>query len=192
MKALMVAIRPKWLKMILDGDKKFEFRNWKVPVGTVLYFYECLGKFSQKIIPVSKNNPIPRYSPSYEGRGKVVAKAVVKENYFYHQGYGKYHTFYDNISKLPYKTIEIYNIDKIGFDKEKPTEYALELDQVQKIEPRDITEFVSWSKLDIMKHASDETLAHTLQRIKMLGSINNVKLTHPLQSRTWIYVSDGQ
>ena len=70
MKAIMIATRPEWVEKIINGEKDFEFRNYKIPSGTKVYVYESLGKFSQRIIPISETNPMPRYAPSYEGKGK--------------------------------------------------------------------------------------------------------------------------
>lgn len=59
MKKMMVSIKPLWLEKILKGEKEYEFRNWKVPVGTVIYFYcskttskqqiQTSGVFEQKV-----------------------------------------------------------------------------------------------------------------------------------------------
>ena len=48
-KAVMIAIQPKWAKMIKDGTKTFEFRNYAIPKGTKVYLYESLGK--KKVCP---------------------------------------------------------------------------------------------------------------------------------------------
>jgi hypothetical protein len=199
MKAMLVAIQPKWLKMILDGDKKFLFRNWKVPVGTVLYFYESKGK--KRSIDVWEQYP---YYYCYrddngqgmlldyirEGRGKVVAKAVVKEVWDE-----------DDISCALFEEQDLPNyFAKCGYTDQK---YALELDQVQAIEPKDITEFVSWSKLDkarkernkkediqtALKYGDWQMEYDTTDKfVDYYGTPKECKLTKPPQSRTWIYV----
>ena len=83
-KAMMFPIHKKWVDRIFNGRKKFEFRN-KLPKhlapGMKIYFYETLGKMKQGIIPVSENNPMPRYWCSYEGQGKVIGEAIVGKMY---------------------------------------------------------------------------------------------------------------
>jgi hypothetical protein len=145
MKALMVAIQPKWLKMILDGKKKFEFRNWKnadenVLVGTVLYFYESKGKKKQHTswYQTPSGGLVGSTEITYEGRGKVVAKAVVKRVY----DLNKNEDYADWICRNETK------LDVPNFTGYIRQHYAIELDQVEAIEPKDVTEFYSQRRLE--------------------------------------------
>ena len=189
MKALMVAIQPKWLKMILNGTKKFEFRNWKVPVGTVIYFYESKGKKLYNYgIDYSDNTP-SKQGEIYEGTGKVVAKAVVR------QVRDDFQKVYRNEE---YQNKYIDGLTELGYSNQQ---YALELSQVEEIEPKDVTEFVSWSKLTkrvgkskqaVLKLENNEfDLDRFHYDIMNYGTLRGrCKLIHPPQSRTWIYVKE--
>ena len=190
MKAMLVAIQPKWLKMILDGEKKFEFRNWKVPVGTVIYFYESLG--------------VKR-----EGRGKVVAKAVV-EDVLFTDGYncdsenGDDVIFYDKpYSHKKQIWLKLDKAKSIGFNVDDNQKYALELSQVEEIEPKEVTEFVSWNKLDKKrkKRNNQEDIRLALhygdwqmefdtvsKYVDYHGVSKGCYVKQPPQSRTWVYV----
>lgn len=184
MKALMVAIQPKWLKMILDGTKKFEFRNWEkadenIPVGTVLYFYESQGKRKSRenwedypeYIGYDCYHPTDLYHKYvFEGRQQVVAKAVVKSNeqVFWNNVLDRCYTQHlSYIEILKNLNMEEDTLHKMATGKEL---YAIELSQVEEIEPKDVTEFVSWSKSNI--------------------AMCDVPLRKPPQSRTWIYVKE--
>ena len=217
MKALMVAINPKWLKMILNGTKKFEFRNWKVPVGTVIYFYctkaypmlahsytfgslmEMDKKDYNELITMNKESyAFQNHEFDYENilNGKVVAKAVVKDLYeigianrpFYDKeklrSWSKYETFtkeqQENMG-IPFSE-GFHSWMPISVDELTPLGYtnqtnALELSQVEEIEPKDVTEFVSWNK--------------STYKIMSCGTLRErCILTKPPQSRTWIYVKE--
>lgn len=90
-KAMMFPIHKKWVDMIFNGTKKFEFRN-KLPKhlvkGMKIYFYETLGDRK----PKSKWEDYPLYigydtyeepyaSYVYEGTGMIVGEATVGEIY---------------------------------------------------------------------------------------------------------------
>jgi len=220
MKALMVAIQPKWLKMILNGEKKFEFRNWKVPVGTVIYFYCTKAK---PIIYDGYKEYIGHgdfKENCWTLNGKVVAKAVVKDVYeigianrpFYDKeklrSWSKYETFtkeqQENMG-IPFSE-GFHSWMPISVDELTPLGYtnqtnALELSQVEEIEPKDVTEFVSWSKLTkrvgkskqaVLKLENNEfDLDRFHYDIMNYGTLRGrCKLIHPPQSRTWIYVEE--
>jgi hypothetical protein len=162
-KALMVAIKPKWLKMILDGTKKFEFRNWKVPVGTVIYFYCTKAKPNLIINNYKENYNLGGFDFVGEKKlnGKVVVKTVVKRTI--------------NIEHCQHvrdvrSSLGISSVTAIAQGYNWSQKYALELDQVQAIEPKDVTEFVSYKKSNI--------------------AMCDVPLTKPPQSRTWICVKE--
>lgn len=192
MKALLVAIQPKWLKMILDGKKLFEFRNWKVPVGTVLYFY-CT-KPKPYLIKTQEYGislvDIKIFLDKELLNGNVVAKAVVSGVYeqsdrvcfdsgCYKDDRNTMQTPLINIDDRMNPSIAKYEyvteMEKIGYDYDNPSNYALELSQVEEIEPKDVTEFVSWKRYS--QHWSAK-LAHN----------DFARLTRPPQSRTWVYV----
>lgn len=179
MKALMVAIQPKPLKMILDGISKFVFPNWKVPVGTVIYFYCTKAKPHLWYEHLYCDTPVMLYDSMKSLNdigitqddllnGKVVAKAVVKQV----SGWEKENAFRVITDKGYPVRFRIDDWTWIGFDEKNPSEYALELSQVEEIEPKDVTEFVSWSKSDLV------------------GA--DIYVTHPPQSRTWIYVKESE
>lgn len=189
MKAMIVSIKPKWLKMILDGTKKFEFRNWKVPVGTVIYFYESLGK---KMCGDYLNGHI------MEGRGKVVAKCVVKEVNRILNGpdYNTLHLMKSTSLEDCKKSIKVprKEYEVIGYTE--GVKHALELDKVEEIEPRDITEFIGWNNIDKLikdnfsKYEIKAWYTHTINEIAE-GLIEyqdkQCNLTKAPQSRVWIY-----
>ncbi|WBK39993.1 hypothetical protein [PinkBerry-associated phage LS06-2018-MD08] len=86
-KAIMLSVQPKWLSMILDGTKEYEFRGNNVKNfvdGMKIYFYESLGKKSATI----ENIKINGYTRNefdktiiYQGSGKVVGEAVIEDIY---------------------------------------------------------------------------------------------------------------
>jgi len=201
-KALVVGIRSKWLEMILNGKKTFEFRNWKVPVGTVIYFY-CTKAIPYLIndnqrwngdeIVYSDNFTLAHNFYSLSDlrnvdvkifNGQVVAKAVVKEVYEIE----KWGDFASNSihekyywNKKGFEFGEIWEthyldlsndeaIDKhlknIGYTDQR---YALELTDIEAIEPREITTFKKWNKGD-----------------KWHPDMNWIRLTHAPQSRVWV------
>ena len=188
MKALLVSIQPKWLKMILTGKKEFEFRNWKVPVGTVLYFYESKGK---KLRERELVNGMFHHFDVFEGLGKVIAKAVVKEVYDLNKNEDYATWICKNEAKL----------DVPNFTGYIRQHYAIELDKVQAIEPKDVTEFVSWSKLESYKINNPKKDIDVINgrfywtwKPEFDGdycdmfSSDECYLTRPPQSRTWIYI----
>ncbi len=206
MKALMVAIQPKYLKMILDGEKPFEYRNWNSSpkkmrelIGKEIYFYCTKAKpYLWDIVQQSgidfygsryliRDINLPMNELIYTGHqlnGKVVAKAVVKDVYsditcgLGSRSTSNKHYLLQTIKKnddlIPYSYIDC---TKPIIEKEKAIQcgwdwqrYAIELSQVEAIEPKDVTEFVSCR----------------LSNIAMC----DVPLTKPPQSRTWIYVKE--
>jgi len=155
-KALMVAIRSNWLEMILNGKKKYEFRDWKVDKGTVIYFYCTKAKPEIYKDEIWKTNLL---------NGKVVARGVVKRAYEIERviRYGKYLSFINQ-----------------GYTKQR---YAIELEQVEAIEPREITSFVSYKKADRVKHIA-ESFEELIDRENRLST--NIRLIHAPQSRVWV------
>ena len=200
MKALLVAIQPKWLKKILDGEKKFEFRNWKVPVGTVLYFYCTKAKpylwYEQHYTDMPEFLHSGSETLNYIGitendvlNGKVVAKAVVKDVYEYDQSTKNYiiYTDWNNINQKSFK-----KDNDIGYSSKK---YALQLSQVEEIDPKDITEFVGCSRVENYKMKY-----YKLNEIPPVCDNNgknckwhketSLHITTPPQSRTWVYINE--
>src|SRR6056297_2039525 len=81
-KALMVSIQSKWLNMILNGKKTFEFRNWKVEKGTVIYFYCTKAKpYLTRMDSFRDCSKYMLFANEVDTtlNGKVVAKSVVKK-----------------------------------------------------------------------------------------------------------------
>ena len=144
---MLVAIQPKWLKKILDGKKKFEFRNWKVPVGTVLYFYCTKPKpylIKTQEYGISLVN-IKIFRDKELLNGSVVAKAVVTGVYEYDQSTKNFmiYTDWNSVIQTSFK-----KDNDIGCSSQK---YALQLSQVEEIDPKDITEFVGCSRVENYK-----------------------------------------
>jgi len=171
-KSMIVSIRPEWLQMILNGEKEFEFRNWKVPVGTALYFYCTKGKLYLHHRPTE--NCTTHYvvwdKPSVFHttlNGKVVAKAVVDEVYIIDrtQAVSYLRDFvpldvqnhinkYDCAGGMDDKIIDdldIIDLNKLGYTNQK---YALKLKNIEPITPRKITSFTK---------ANGEQLQHAPQ-----------------------------
>lgn len=134
-KAMMFLIHKKWVDMIFDGTKKYEFRN-KLPKdlvkGMKIYFYETLGKMKQGITPVSEINPMPRYWCSYEGLGMIVGEATVGRRI-------KVINFVDGKWQEP--KIDMVSLNGVVYKKSKLEEigydyqqYAIELTNVIKYE----------------------------------------------------------
>lgn len=237
MKSMIVAIQPKWLKLILDGTKKFEFRNWKVPVGTVIYFYCSKGKpilyhtdggYADNVGTIGGGvyeidgvvtlDDIDKMD--YLLNGKVVAKAVVKDilDLQTKNSEGKkiglskflprvaFKSFATDESLLQYLVrtgcdLTLNDNNKITAFHDK---YALELEKVQEIEPRDITEFVSWNKLekaydDRVKWCYQQGLFPPMTREQWMAQANCIdeetleqcKLKVAPQSRVWIYEEEN-
>ena len=80
-RAVMIAIQPKWAKMIIDGEKTFEFRNYAIPKGTKVYLYESLGKKHKEKEIQYPYGEVLGWEWVHEGKGKVVAEFVVGECY---------------------------------------------------------------------------------------------------------------
>lgn len=81
-KAIMMAIQPKWAKMIIDGEKEFEFRNYPIPKGMKVYLYCSKGKEllwikNGKCITDGQYNRLLDELPNHLLSGKVVAEFVV-------------------------------------------------------------------------------------------------------------------
>jgi hypothetical protein len=108
MKTLMVSFQPKWARMILSGEKKYEFRQGNfvnAKTGDKFLILESLGKISKKvewyqhqytdkdedIILFKKVNKKvydaligtwyhkKRINTTYEGTGKVIGEFIVGE-----------------------------------------------------------------------------------------------------------------
>ena len=193
MKSMIVAEKPQYMKSVASGEKDIEIRTWKVPLGTVLYFYESKGKKYKGFIGYNG----VKYDTEYEGRGKVVAKAVVKENH---------KLMFNNVLDMVYSDKLAYNdikrrakVDITYFEPEKEY-WALGLSNVQEIEPRDITEFVSWSKLDKayddrVEWCYRQGMFPPMTREQWMEQANCIddetleecNLTNAPQSRVWIY-----
>jgi len=160
-KALMVSIRSEWLEMILNGKKTFEFRDWKVEKGTVIYFYCTKAK---PILYDGYKEYIGHNDfkeDSWQLNGKVVAKAVVDEVY------------------EPYKDY-IYNACGQGYTDQR---YALELTNIEAIEPRELTSFIGYKKANRVKHIA-ESFEELIKREDKLST--NIRITHAPQSRVWV------
>jgi hypothetical protein len=201
MKALLVAIQPKWLKMILEGEKKFEFRSWKVPVGTVIYFYCTKAKpylwYEWRYADMPEQLRVSNRTLNDIGlckenllNGKVVAKAVVKN--VYEIGVAD-RPFYDKKTTRSWSELETFTKEEqekmgipfeTGFFSWRPISvneltpygytdqrYAIKLSQVEEIEPMDITEFSN------RKYCGNTPTAFTKN------------LTKPPQSRTWVFIN---
>ena len=193
MKAMLVAIQPKWLRMILEGKKKFEFRNWKVPVGTVLYFY-CT-KVKPYLSSICTHHTVIEVDDKDFGElnGKVVAKAVVKDVDTVVQ-----ENLYDSYYYSKEKVQRLGTCDDFVRQGYTDQTYALELDQVEEIEPKDVTEFVSWNKFSdyyntttrgyLLEKATFEEVKRYLDKKSIL--YKPIHLTKPPQSRTWIYTKE--
>lgn len=150
-KAIIFSIRPKWTNKIFNGEKDYEFRT-KLPkdikVGMTCYIYETKRKYYKTLYNLE--NPTKTMLakvPNY-GQGKVVGQFTVGDMYWYHYGYEKFHTYYDEVIKNPnyrYGTIDIENLQGMGFTNQ---EFAIKLDNIIKYdEPIALNEFVSWNKL---------------------------------------------
>jgi predicted transcriptional regulator len=105
MKTLMVSFQPKWARMILSGEKKYEFRQGNfvnAKTGDKFLILESLGKSkSVTLTEVHESNVTPRISSATfrvnEGTGKVIGEFIVGEVYddmyvieeklFYDEGY---------------------------------------------------------------------------------------------------------
>ena len=116
-KTLLVAIHRKWLFKILHEDKEFEFRNWKVPEGTVLYFYESKGPRKGML----------NETPVNEGRGLVMARARVKKVYDLHDNKDSYDWITRNESNPP-SWITPEMAEGWGYTNQK---YAIELEDIE-------------------------------------------------------------
>jgi len=194
-KALVVAIRSKWLEMILNGKKTFEFRNWKVEKGTVIYFYCTKAKPYLHYRPTENcdTHYVLWDKPSEEHtllNGKVVAKAVVKEVYEYYESYPDNQPYAPNeISFRDIgKQVGVMNIESEyahsqGYTNQR---YALELTDIEAIEPREIESFYSYNKsFDTCPYAMSLE-EETMTREERLINRGGKRLTHAPQSRVWV------
>ena len=180
----MVAIQSKWLEMILNGKKTFEFRNWKVDKGTVIYFY-CTK--ADPILYDGYKEYIGHNDfkeDCWQLNGQVVAKAVVKEIYEIE----KWGDFASNSihekyywNKKGFEFGEIWETHYLDLSNDEAIDkhlknigytnqcYALELTDIEAIKPREITTFKKWNKDD-----------------KWHPDMNWIRLTHAPQSRVWV------
>ena len=159
-KSIMLSLHHKWLKMMQEGNKLYEFRgnnvkNWES--GTVVEIYESKGKVTSKT--KLETDKILGHFYSHEGQGLVVAKFVVGDKtYDYHEGLLTAHS-YEVLSTLEDEGIVKYNKEddnfsitnkgkSIGYDNQP---YAIEITNFEMYDtPRKITEFVSYSKYQKM------------------------------------------
>ncbi len=190
-KAIMIAIQPKWLKQIINGEKEFEFRNYPIAKGTKVYLYESKGKFKQGITPVSETNPMPRYWCEYEGKGAVVAEFVVDECSKYYEEYpnSPYERANVSFNAIDLQCgVETYDKEWLinqGYTNQK---YAIKIkDLIVYDEAIAVTEFVSWNKLE--EYVCVKTRGGVLGKIEYKLhplTLDKFKLTHAPQSRVYV------
>jgi len=180
-KALMVSIRSKWLEMILNGKKTFEFRNWKVDKGTVIYFYCTKAKpilYDGYKEYIGHNDFKEDSCPL---NGKVVAKAVVKEVYDLTNNEDSFNWITNNGKYTIEKDmIGVDDAVKMGYTDQR---YALELTDIEAIEPRELTSFIGYKKANRVKHIA-ESFEELIKREDKLST--NIRITHAPQSRVWV------
>jgi len=125
-KAILMSFKPKWVKMILSGEKQFEFRSNNVKnfkKGDKIYMYES-----------SK-------------RRKIIAEFIVGELYECHENiesyFGEIHLTHIHDSKIQY-AIGYTDQYAIGYTDQP---YAIEITELKIYdEPKDISEYLYRNK----------------------------------------------
>jgi hypothetical protein len=163
----MVSFQPKWARMILSGEKKYEFRQGNfvnAKTGDKFLILESLGKKVKKLrnhhIDCASCNMLGgtqcdecKYYIDYQGTGKVVGSFIVGEVYddmyvieeklFYDEGYkGELSEWYIKEQLEGYPRLK--DLD-IGFDNQP---LAFEITQLKVYDtPRDKSEYILESKI---------------------------------------------
>ena len=201
MKCLLVSVKPKDIKQILDETKRFLFANWKVPVGTVVYFY-CSQKeslywsfeFEKHFIDDTPSYGITGTSNNVKLlSGKVVAKAIVEDIWTLGNYNEKLQSVIGKRKYIKHCSGKTFHKPKeIGYDYQ---DQAIELSKIEAIEPKDVTEFVSWKRYKSYekelceKYMLDEYDSFIVNSMEtMIDYENAFRLVKPPQSRTWVYV----
>jgi hypothetical protein len=163
MKTLMVSFQPKWARMILSGEKKYEFRQGNfvnAKTGDKFLILESLGKKVKKLrnhhIDCASCNMLGgsqcdecKYYIDYEGTGKVIGEFIVGEvlpfigiNNTKKNGELVMYQSSNAYFNLPRKDMK-----KIGWNEAKPQPLAFEITQLKVYDtPRDKSEFIIESK----------------------------------------------
>lgn len=206
-KAVMIPIQPKWSKMIKDGLKKFEFRNYAIPKGSKVYLYESLGREL-------------KCHCCHEGQGKVVAEFVVGE--VYETNLGKYRGLdiaYHSYVKLGILTNDKYRewgfanhshameitdlivydeewqcyiMEDSEFDDKYYADYWTKLEDAP-TEPLDISEFIGWNKREKYPMGECGTKFSECYKCDMdnecsiqIDGREDCKLTHAPQGKVYV------
>jgi len=190
-KSLMIATKPKYTHMIIEGKKDYEFRNYMIPTGTKVYLYESLGKkikYNGKYCSTQNCNDC-NMQGCHEGKGKVIGEFVVgmviemdKIEYL-----GNYTNGVDTLGMYLYKGEYLgpftYEIKNQGYTNAKYAHKITNL--IIYDEPLDIKEFVGWNKL-----FADTEGCITYPSFKMEDNkhmdIKYYKLTSPPQGRAYV------